>query len=50
MENKKETAQERLPQEQLEINNGSKTINQVRKEYNLEPIKSGDALYYKIIL
>lgn len=40
----------KLTQEQLVlINTCSKTINQVRKVYGLEPVGSGDKLYYKIV-
>ncbi|WWU66467.1 hypothetical protein QJR26_08825 [Clostridium baratii] len=50
-EDLKGTALKRLAQEQKEaIENGSKTLNQVRKEYGLEPTEGGDKLYHKIIL
>lgn len=44
------TAPEVSVQEQLlnEISNGSKTINQVRKEYGLEPIEDGDTFTIKL--
>lgn len=47
---KEKTALRKLTQDQLVlINTGSKTINQVRKVYGLEPVGSGDKLYYKIV-
>lgn len=43
------TAPELSVQEQSnEISNGSKTINQVRKEYGLEPIEGGHILTIKL--
>ncbi|HAT4337815.1 TPA: hypothetical protein I9094_000002 [Clostridium perfringens] len=48
---KEKTALRKLTQEQSEsINTGSKTINLIREEYDLEPIKDGDKSYHKIIL
>ncbi|MBO3416804.1 hypothetical protein [Clostridium perfringens] len=48
---KEKTALRKLTQEQSEsINTGSKTINLIREEYALEPIKDGDKSYHKIIL
>ncbi|XZL87314.1 hypothetical protein ACSXA0_09310 [Clostridium perfringens] len=48
---KEKTTLRKLTQEQSEsINTGSKTINLIREEYDLEPIKDGDKSYHKIIL
>lgn len=48
---KEKTALRKLDQEQsVLINTGSKTINQVRKFYGLEPVEGGDKIYHKIIL
>ncbi|MDH2337033.1 hypothetical protein [Clostridium perfringens] len=47
---KEKTALRKLTQEQSEsINTGSKTINLIREEYALEPIKDGDKSYHKIV-
>lgn len=47
---KEKTTLRKLAQEQLDlINTGSKTINQVRKVYELEAVEGGDKVYHKIV-
>lgn len=52
-ENKNEHAQDKhiqkLKKSSNEIENSEKTLNQVRKDHGLQPIKEGNQYYHKVM-